>query len=131
MPVLYEIDSIRQRIHTRCVGDVTFDEVIHHFRALSEDPRCPERLDVLLDLGELTSLPNPNQLDAVSSTIGKVRDRVRFDACAIVVKRRALFGLMRMFEMFSEGRFRATSVFETMDEANEWLESERAQETKR
>ena len=127
MPVLYEIDQTRQRIHARCVGFVTFDEVMHHFRTLSEDPVCPDRLDVLLDLSALTSLPGPNQLDAVSSTIGRMSDRVRFDACAVVAKRTVLFGLMRMFEMFAEGRFRTTGVFDTVAEANEWLETQRAE----
>jgi hypothetical protein len=127
MPVLYEIDQTRQRIHTRCVGFVTFDEVMRHFRTLSEDPVCPDRLDVLLDLSALTSLPEPNQLDAVSSTIGRMSDRVRFDACAVVAKRTVLFGLMRMFEMFAEDRFRTTGVFDTVDEASEWLETQRAE----
>ena len=30
------------------------------------DPECPERLDVLLDLNEITSLPTSSQLSAVS-----------------------------------------------------------------
>lgn len=126
MPVLYEIDAALGRIHTRCVGDVTFDEVLGHFRTLSEDPACPERLDVLLDLVALTSLPDPGQLRAVTARIGEVRERVRFDACAIVANRTVLFGMMRMFQVFAEGRFRATSVFESLDEAVEWLQTQRA-----
>ena len=66
----------------------------------------------------------------MSSTIGRMTGRVSFGACAIVAKRTVLFGLMRMFEMFAEGRFRTTGVFDTVDEANQWLESQRAQETK-
>ena len=125
MPVLYEIDATLGRIHTRCVGDVTLDEVVGHFRTLIEDPACPERLDVLLDLMALTSLPEAGQLHTVSRTIEGVSERVRFESCAILVNRTVLFGMMRMFEVIAEGRFAATQVFEQQTAALEWLESQR------
>lgn len=125
MPVLYEIDNEIGRIHTRCVGNVTLEEVVGHFHTLIEDPACPERLDVLLDLATVTSLPEPHQLRVVSNTIGQVRDRVRFEACAIVTKRTVLYGLMRMFEVFAESRFATTRVFKGEVEAVEWLELQR------
>jgi hypothetical protein len=126
MPVTYEIDKKRGIIRTRCVGDVTFEEVLGHFRTLVSDPDCPERLDVLLDLSAQTILPNSGQLRGVSQEIAKVRDRVRFDACAIVAPSDALFGLIRMFEVFAEGQFRATRVFRAVEEAEAWLLAEQS-----
>lgn len=125
MPVLYNIDSVRGRIHTRCVGYVTLDEVLGHFQALTDDSTCPDRLDVLLDLSGLTSIPDSSQLHSVSSTIGGVSGRVRFEACAIVAKRTALFGVMRMFEVIAQDRFGITQVFGGEIEAVEWLETRR------
>jgi hypothetical protein len=121
MPVVYEIDRARSIIRTRCVGHVTFEEVIGHFHVLESDPLCPSRLDVLLDLSAMTSLPDPGQLRAVSSEMGKVQERVRFGACAVVAPRDVLFGLLRMFEVFAEGQFRTTRVFREVDEAETWL----------
>jgi hypothetical protein len=121
MPVVYEIDQARAIIRTRCVGDVSFNEVIGHFHRLESDPACPPRLDVLLDLSDLTSLPDPGQLREVSSQMGTMNERVRFGACVIVAPRTVLFGLLRMFEVFAEERFRTTRVFREIGEAEAWL----------
>src|SRR5215813_5845170 len=130
MPVSYQIDQIQGIIRTKCLGNVTLDEVIEHFGALEQDPECPDHLDVLLDLSETTSKPNADQLKAVSNEIGRIRKRVRFDACAIVACQDALFGMARMFEVFAEDRFRATRVFRALDEAEKWLDSQRGPSTK-
>jgi hypothetical protein len=121
MPVVYEIDQARAVIRTRCVGDASFEEVIGHFHMLESDPACPPLLDVLLDLSGMTSLPAPEQLREVSSQMGNVSKRVRFGACAIVAPRTVLFGLLRMFEVFAEERFRTSRVFRETGEAEAWL----------
>jgi len=61
VPTTYQLDRARGVTQTRCSGVTTFDEVIEHFRALHADPEVTERLSVLLDLCELTSVP---ELDA-------------------------------------------------------------------
>ena len=126
MPVTYEIDQARKIIRTRCVGDVTLDAVIEHFQLLTQDPDCPDRLDVVLDLTEQAVLPTSGQLRAVSYEIGRVSDRIRFDACAIVARSDAMFGLARMFEVFAEGRFRATRVFRSLSDAEAWVLAEQS-----
>jgi hypothetical protein len=124
MTVTYRIDQAKRRIHTRCVGAVTLDEVLQHFADLVRDPDCPGRLDVLLDLSETASLPTSYQLTAVTTEVARVRPRVRFDGCAIIATQDALFGMARMFEVFAENYFGATRVFRTMDEGTSWLELE-------
>ena len=122
MPVTYRIEKSRQLIHTRCVGAVVLDEVRQHFVALGQDPECPDRLDVLLDLSEMTTLPATDQLRTVTSDIACLRERVRFGNCAIVAPGDALFGMSRMFEVFAEAHFAATLVFRTEAEGESWLE---------
>jgi hypothetical protein len=123
MPVSYEIDTTRGLIHTRCVGPVTLEEVLGHFADLIRDPECPDRLDVLLNLSEITSLPTSDELRAVSSEIGRIRPHVIFGRCAIVTANDAWFGTARMFEVFASNYFHATDVFRTVDEAALWLGS--------
>lgn len=127
MPVTYKIESGQRIIRTRCVGDVTFNEVVDHFRVLQQDPECPERLDVLLDLTDLTSEPSADQLKGVSDAIGRSREKVHFDTCAIVASSDLLFGVSRMFEVFAEGQFRMTRVFRGLPEAEAWLAGQRSQ----
>ena len=125
MPVTYVIEPSASIVRTRCVGRVRFDEVMRHFADLAADPDCPDTLDVLLDLSELTSLPETWQLRSVSSEMGLVSHRVRFGACAIVATSDAVFGIARMYEVLAEDHFRATRVFREMRPAEEWLASHR------
>jgi hypothetical protein len=122
MSVTYRIDQAKRRIHTRCLGAVTLDEVVQHFADLMRDPECPERLDVLLDLSEMTTLPTSSKLIGVTTELARVRPRVQFDGCAIIATQDALFGMARMFEVFAENYFGATRVFRTIDEGTSWLE---------
>ena len=123
MPVLYQIALGSGLIHTRCVGEVTFPEVLDHFRVLEGDPDFRDGLDVLLDLGELASWPTPDQLRAVGARLERVQPRGRFGACAVVAPRDVLFGLSRMFMAVAAEHFERMNVFRSVDEAEGWLRS--------
>ena len=126
MPITYTIDRERGIIRTKCFGQVTLEEVVDHFRTLERDPKRPERLAVFLDLSEADSLPETNQLYSVVEALRQIRGHVHFDACAILASRDALFGMMRMFEVFAEDVFRVTGTFRTAGEAEAWLGSQRS-----
>lgn len=121
MPVIYSIDAAQGFIRTRCIGQVKLQDVIHHFKALERDPKCPRHLDVLLDLSENESVPDATQVAAVADLLARVRLRIQFGSCAIVAPRDALFGMMRMFEAMAERSFRISCTFRTLAEAEAWL----------
>lgn len=125
MPLTYSIDTNARLIRTTCAGNLTLEEVINHFQELQRDPNCPNRLDVLLDLTDVTSLPESRQLGAVALELKKTLEKVRFDVCAIVAQRDALFGMLRMFEVMVEKYFRATHVFRVRAEAEAWLAAQK------
>ena len=122
MPVTYEIDHKRNRIATRCSGDTTLSEVLEHFDALEREQGRPPHLDVLLDLTEQTNLPTAQQIQAAASRIGMAKWMIDFRACAIVVSRDALFGMLRMFEVFAHPHFERLRVFRDSAEARAWLD---------
>jgi hypothetical protein len=124
MPVTYQIDKANKIIRTRCTGPVTIEEVIEHFRVLERDPDRPDQLDVLLDLSYETSVPKQENLKAVTQDIRRIRGRVQFGACAIVACTDALYGMIRMFEVFTDQLFRKSYVFRTVGEAEAWLASQ-------
>jgi hypothetical protein len=125
VPITYAIDVDRGLIRTKCIGDVAFDEVVDHFSRLEADPAVPERLDVLLDLVGMASIPETSQLKVVAGRVGQLLTKVEWGACAIVAQRDVLFGVSRMFEVFSQNSFSATKVFRALDEAEAWLASAR------
>jgi len=124
MPVTYVINIEEKLIRTKCFGNVTINEVIAHFRTLERDPLCPDSLDVFLDLSETTSLPLSGQISAVAVEISRVKKKVRFNACAVVATRDALFGMLRMFSVVAGPYFQAIHVFRAASEAEEWLASQ-------
>lgn len=123
MPITYRIDRAKRIICTSCFGNVTLDEVFDHFRALDQDPECPDRLNVLLDLGRETSIPKSEQLRAVSDTIGRLREKVRFEDCAVIAVTDVLYGMARVFAVFAEPWFHEILVFRASDAAEAWLNS--------
>jgi hypothetical protein len=123
MPVQYEIDRERRIIRTRCIEPVTVEEVVEHFCILARDPCCPKFVDVLLDLSEQTTIPTTENLEEVTRAIRRVQSRVQFGACAVVAYQDALFGMLRMLEVFAERYFSETYVFRTKPEAEVWLAS--------
>jgi len=127
MPVTYILDSKSRIIHTICTSPLTFDEVLDHFRALSTDPACTGRLDVLLDVSQADALPESGQLFSVARTIRNLLSKVHFGVCSIVATRNAMFGMMRMFEAMATDYFLEIRVFRDAAEAESWLLSRRSQ----
>jgi len=123
VPITYQLDRARGVIQTRCSGAATFHEVIEHFRALHADPEVTERLSVLLDLTELASVPERDQLRAIAGEVKDMRDRVQWNALSIVAPSDLLFGMSRVFGIFAEGHFAHTGVFRTRAEAERWLDA--------
>ena len=121
MTVTYEIDAQRGLIRTRCHGVVVFGEVLEHFKILEADPTCPTRLDVLLDLSDVETLPTAGQVKAVALETNRVLTRVRWGRCAIVAPSDVVYGVSRMFEMISEAYFNGLRVFRSLEEAEAWL----------
>lgn len=89
MPVTYKIEADKRTIRTKCIGFVTLDEVIDHFRTLQQDPDC-RITSMFLDLSEVDSLPGTGQISTAINEVKKLRGRVRFSACAILATRDAL-----------------------------------------
>jgi len=126
MAVTYVIDPKEKLIRTTCVGNVTLPEVLGHFRELERDPNCADRLDVFLDLSETNSLPSTREIGAVAAEIARIKKKVRFNACAVVATRTALFGMLRMLEVMAGSYFGAFRVFRVASQAEEWLASQRS-----
>jgi hypothetical protein len=123
MPVRYVIDPQRQRIRTTCDGNVTFEEVCLHFEELRRNPEFREPLDVLLDLTECKTIPTAEQLRGVVEQVALTGGRWRFGSCAIIAADDALFGVMRILEVYAIDVFTGTGVFRSIDEGEQWLAS--------
>jgi hypothetical protein len=120
VPIVYRLDPTAGSIETSCEGDVTLEEVLQHFAELAVIA-LPARLDVLLDLTPMTSIPDSSQIRVAADTLGGLRSRTRWGACAVVAKHDALFGMSRMFGVYAEPVFEQVQVFREREEARRWL----------
>jgi hypothetical protein len=123
MPVTYRIDVPRALIVTQCVGRVTLAEVQEHFQELARVWPPVDRLDVLLDLTDQTSLPTLRNLEEVATELDAQIGPRRFGRCAVVTDedRQDLHGSMQMFEVLVGRLFDAIEIFRTPSAALVWL----------
>jgi stage II sporulation SpoAA-like protein len=121
VPITYSIDIPTALITTRCFGHVTLAEVQEHFRELPRVWPPVDRLDVLLDLRDQTSLPELRELQDVATEIAVQIGPHRFGRCAVVTERELIFGSMQMFEVLVSRFFEAFRVFRTTSAAVAWL----------
>jgi hypothetical protein len=125
VPIIYEIDAATPLIRTRCIGPVTLADVFEHFRVLGADPAVPEQVNVLLDLREMTSEPQSHQIRAAAAEVIDLKGRVQWGVCAVVAASELLYGMSRVFGVFSQEAFRESRVFRELSEAEVWLASHR------
>jgi SpoIIAA-like len=121
VPIEYKIDVPLALIMTRCVGHITVGDVLGHFRELARVWPNIDRLDVLLDLTELTSLPTVIELEKVATEIDTQIGPHRFGRCAVVTDRDLVRDSMHMFEVLVNRFFEEIRVFRTLEGAVEWL----------
>jgi hypothetical protein len=121
VPITYSIDIPTALITTRCFGKVTLAEVQEHFRELPRVWPPVDRLDVLLDLRDQTSLPSLLELQQVATEIEVQIGPHRFGRCAVITEREVVFGSMQMLEVLASRYFEAFRVFRTAAAAVVWL----------
>jgi hypothetical protein len=121
MPIAYTINVPAALIFTQCVGNVTLHEVQEHFRELARVWPPVDRLDVLLDLTDVTSLPTLRELEKAATEIEAQIGPRRFGRFAVVTEQHPLHGAMEMFAVLAGRFFDAVEIFRTPSAAAEWL----------
>ena len=122
MPITYQIDVPAALIVTQCIGNVTLADVLAHFRELPGVWPPVHRLDVLLDLRQITSLPTLEELDAVANEIDLQIGAHQFGRCAIVTNQDSMRALMYEFEVLALRFFDGgLHVFRAVEDARMWL----------
>lgn len=125
VPLTYDLDAALGRIHIRCNGPVTLDEVLAFFRSLEGEEALPRRLDVLADLRAVESLPATPDVRTAAFELRRMELGTRWGACAIVAPNDTSFGVARMFIMLADRVFAASNVFRDLDAAALWLAAQK------
>ena len=121
LPITYSIDVPSALITTKCIGRVTVEEVLEHFRELPRVWPPVDRLDVFLDLRQQTSLPTLEELQSVAAEMETQIGTHRFGRCAVVTDRNLVYESAQMFQVLVNRYFDEIHVFRTAEGAVVWL----------
>ena len=119
MPVTYRVDD--DVLEMTFNGDCPPDEVIQTFHEALDDPACPPKFALFVDVRKSTSLatrPTPDII-RVAEYLGPHKSRVA--RCAVLATEDVHFGLSRLGAVYSEAKGVVTNVFRDRDEAIAWL----------
>lgn len=125
MPLRCRIDEEADLVVTTAEGPVTAEDLLAHARTLVRTPNRPTR--ELVDFSDRVEITVPT--DAVRRTARLLADEDANAAgsrVAMVAKTNAVFGLMRLFEVYREHSSVAVRVFRDREEARRWLDAEQA-----
>jgi SpoIIAA-like len=119
MPVTYRIEG--DVVEMVFDGEIPLEDIFKTFHQMIDDPACPEKFRILLDVRKSVSLATrpTEEIIKVAEYVGPYKDRVI--RCAVVAAADVHYGLGRMGAVYSEAKGVVTSVFRDREEAMTWL----------
>jgi len=120
MPVSYEIRDAVLRLNLD--GEYEPESVLQTFLDAIADPKCPKRVDLLVDVSRSASLAKraPGEIQTVAESLGPFGERIG-GRCAIVANDDLQFGLTRMGSAYSGSVGVDVQVFRDPEAALAWL----------
>lgn len=122
MPISYRIDRQRGLVLTTATGALTDEELLHHKRALIDDPEFEPGMRELSDVRSIERLDiTPGGVRRLVAVDQEHADRLGDFRLAIVAPSDATFGTARMYQALTEANVRNIGVFRGIEEAEKWL----------
>jgi hypothetical protein len=118
MPCGYTIDLARSLVLSRGWGVVTDRELLAHVRALTADSRSARDFRQLADLRDVTD---------IQITASCIRETVKLNPFgagarrAVVVTNDIVFGMARMYQIFTDESPDELQIFRKVNDALQWL----------
>lgn len=124
MPIRSWIEKDKRRVRSVVVGDFTMTDILATIRGALDDPEFEPGFDVLADHTDIGEPITTAQLDDMIRYLAESR-KLTGSRWAVVTRKPASYGMMRMFSALAERIAIEVDVFETFDEAESWLASPR------
>jgi len=120
-----EFDPARTTVTIRASGQASAEGFEAYLKELLEHPRWLPGMRILVDFRDLEGgYLRKEEIRRISDLHVPLGERLGNGPCAIVVSDPLHFGLARMWEAYSDRRlFLRIRVFDSMDEARDWLSS--------
>jgi hypothetical protein len=126
MAISYSIDPERRLVETHIDGETSVGEIEEYIQRLVDDPAYRPEYDSLVDLRESPSLFTAAEIRSLSEFV-RAYTAPTPSRLAVIAGTEAAFGLLRMYEAFTEDLPQSFRVFRDMNHAREWLGLARVQ----
>src|ERR1700674_4197692 len=120
MPIRYVIDRIQQRLLTHADGLVTFQDLSQHLDAEERDRGLG--LPELFDARGATTNVTAEQVRMLVQRAADTLRRIPLGPTAIVATDDVVFGMARMYAIWTEEAGARVEVFRDVESANRWLQ---------
>jgi hypothetical protein len=118
MPFSFHVDENARVFHIQAIGEVNDSELMELSDRLQHEVAFVAGYPILCDCSKLTAVLISSNL--IGSLARAARSRTNF--VAIIASRPVVFGLARMYQMFSDPEDARIRVFSRAEEATAWLE---------
>jgi hypothetical protein len=124
MPLSLRVDAAARTVWARAWGSLSRADVVGGLHVMAEDSRFGPGFAQVFDLREVVELEiTTGELRGIASLAAGLTDRLGAGRLALVSDRPAIFGMCRMYEVFSESLPVDVRVFRDFDEAVSWIRS--------
>jgi hypothetical protein len=121
MAIEYTLDRQKEVVVSVFRREVTFEDIYRYALELREDPFFSEKWPALIDGRTMTSFLSASELRRLAGFVKTRPPEPPLPKRAIVVRNDALFGMIRMLEVFADGATVEYRAFRDLRAAWEWI----------
>jgi hypothetical protein len=108
-------------VFTTMEATLSLGDVRVYLAAVLADPAYHAGMPSLVDCRQVTALLSPADLRTIAAEIANITTAPVAGRCAVLAASDVVFGLVRMYEAYSEGAPVEVRAFRDYDEAMAWL----------
>ena len=121
MAITYRI--VDEIVFTDMGASFSLDDVRGYLAAVMTDPSRRNGMPSLVDCRQVTTLLSPADLRTIAADIGTLTTSPVSGRCAVLAGSDVVFGLLRMYEAYSDGAPIEVRAFRDPDAATAWLQA--------
>lgn len=120
--ISYVIDSAANLVRIHISGHLQLHHVLQHIAELRADPEFRPGLNQLLDLQGVTNYDiNARDLREMAATAIDTESQLQVNKAALVSDQDFVYGMLRMYQAFTEQAAVKVKIFREIEEAEQWL----------
>ena len=121
MPITYEINKSKKRIESKVSGKFTLDDITNTIKNSINDPDFENGYNILSDHTEIEEFITTPQVHYTIEILENFSKHLENSKWAIVTKKPASYGMMRMLSAFADDLPLKIQIFENYEDAEKWL----------